>query len=376
VAIYRYVTEGSFDAYMWQALETKARFIGQFMTGDNAARRAEDIGSQELSYAEVKAIASSNPAVLTLAEADAELQRLNLLEKNHLDEQYIARRSVQGLPATIASLSDRLSRLTKDAVTAADHAGDRIEIAGRAYPHDDIPAVLGKRLETLPKHSQQTTSVPLGAYRGLRFGIVLHPDFPAGVYLEGATTRQTGLSRDHQGARAVLNALERLADGYGPECSRVERDLGIAESQLRDFQARLGKPFPHDRYLSQLTDLRDQLKTGLSATGHEANADGKPDVSELADRIKALKAAHTIEATPQRMQSTQVTAEEPITARIRKRQEANSASHQAGDPEVATELPALQPPASRDILSARPPVTFQDQIATERFQQDQQPSLP
>jgi hypothetical protein len=72
VQIFRYVTEGSFDAYMWQALETKARFIGQVITGDNAARRAEDIGSQELSYAEVKAIASGNPAVLTLAEADAD----------------------------------------------------------------------------------------------------------------------------------------------------------------------------------------------------------------------------------------------------------------------------------------------------------------
>ena len=107
VAIYRYVTEGSFDAYMWQALETKARFIGQVITGDNAARRAEDIGGQELSYAEVKAIASGNPAVLTLAEADAELQRLTLLKKNHLDEQYVARRSVRDLPGTIASLSGR-----------------------------------------------------------------------------------------------------------------------------------------------------------------------------------------------------------------------------------------------------------------------------
>ncbi len=101
VAIYRYVTEGSFDAYMWQALETKARFIGQVITGDNAARRAEDIGGQELSYAEVKAIASGNPAVLTLAEADAELQRLALLKKNHLDEQYVARRSVRNLPEVI-----------------------------------------------------------------------------------------------------------------------------------------------------------------------------------------------------------------------------------------------------------------------------------
>src|SRR5204862_890629 len=101
VAIYRYVTTGSFDSYMWQALETKARFIAQVMTGESARRRAEDIGGQELSYAEVKAIASGNPAVLTLAEADAELQRLSVLKKNHLDEQYVARRKVRDLPSAI-----------------------------------------------------------------------------------------------------------------------------------------------------------------------------------------------------------------------------------------------------------------------------------
>src|SRR5688572_4560446 len=86
VAIYRYVTERSFDAYMWQALETKARFIAQVVTAENAVRKAEDIGGQELSYAEVKAIASGNPAVLTLAEADA--QRLSVLKRNHADEQF------------------------------------------------------------------------------------------------------------------------------------------------------------------------------------------------------------------------------------------------------------------------------------------------
>src|SRR2546421_12839644 len=107
---------------MWQALETKARFSAQVMTGSNAARRAEDIGGQELSYAEVKAIASGNPAVLTLAEADAELQRLTLLKKQHLDEQYVARRSVRDLPGTITALSERLSKLTTDQATALAHA--------------------------------------------------------------------------------------------------------------------------------------------------------------------------------------------------------------------------------------------------------------
>src|SRR5580658_839028 len=134
VAIYRYVTERSFDAYMWQALETKAKFIGQVITAENIARRAEDIGSQELSYAEVKAIASGTPAVLTLAEADAELQRLNLLKKNHVDEQYVARRSVRDLPGTVANLSDRLAKLAADEATSESHAEDPITIGCRIYP--------------------------------------------------------------------------------------------------------------------------------------------------------------------------------------------------------------------------------------------------
>ena len=87
-----------------QALETKARFITQVMTGEVSVRLAEDVVGQELSYAEVKAIASDNPAVLTLAEADAELQRLSVLRKNHADEQYTARRRTKELPAAIARL--------------------------------------------------------------------------------------------------------------------------------------------------------------------------------------------------------------------------------------------------------------------------------
>src|SRR4029434_5733841 len=139
VAIYRYVTEGSFDAYMWQALETKARFIAQVMTGASTLRQAEDVGGQELSYAEVKAIASGNPAVLTLAEADAELQRLAILKKNHLDEQYLARRSVRDLPATIAALSERLAHFTADMETVAGRASDLV-IGEQAVSQDDAAA--------------------------------------------------------------------------------------------------------------------------------------------------------------------------------------------------------------------------------------------
>src|SRR5881397_3918073 len=171
VAIYRYVTEGSFDAYMWQALETKARFIGQVITGDNAARRAENIGGQELSYAEVKAIASGNPAVLTLAEADAELQRLHILQKHHADEQFLARRKLKELPGDIARLERRRDALRHDIATATTHARDPISIGERRYNREDAPEALALRLQTLPALVSQTHTVPLGLYRGLTFGL-------------------------------------------------------------------------------------------------------------------------------------------------------------------------------------------------------------
>jgi len=373
VAVYRYVTTGSFDSYMWQALETKARFINQVITGDNALRHADDIGGQELSYAEVKAIASGNPAVLTLAEADAELQRLTLLKKNHLDEQYVARRSVRDLPGTIASLGERLSKLSTDEATATVHASDPITLGKRQWPREDAPAVLAGQLDHLPRGVRDTTRVPLGTYRGLRFGMVLHPQFPPDVYLEGAITRQSVLSRDHQGPRAVLNALERLATGYGSESVRVRQDLSIAESQLRDYQARLGKPFLHEKYLNELTELRDRLKVKLSVTGHESGEEREPTAFELADRIKALKAANTIEGTPQRARQKHSTAEEPVTARIRRRAEAGYDSESAIQPNAAPGpgtalLPEQQKPPGK------PPKTFQERIALERQQLNDGPS--
>jgi hypothetical protein len=298
------------------------------MTGDNALRRAEDIGGQELSYAEVKAIASGNPAVLTLAEADAELQRLTILKKNHLDEQYIARRSVRDLPGTIADLSERLSNLTVDHTAATTHADDPVTIGGRACSREDAPGILAGELDALPRHVTEVRRVPLGTYRGLRFGMVLHPHFPPDVYLEGAISRQSMLSREHQGPRAILNALERLANGFASECARVQQNLGITESQLRDYQARLGKPFLHDAVLSELTAVRDRLKACLSGVTAEPGTAPQASITELVERIKALKTANTAGAVPERVGRTRSTAEEPITARIRRRMEATLGSEE------------------------------------------------
>ena len=93
------------------------------MTGESAVRRAEDVGGSELSYAEVKAIASGNPAVLTLAEADAELQRIAILQKNHADAQYVARKKLRELPEHIQRLLARLSGLQEDKRTTLKDDG-------------------------------------------------------------------------------------------------------------------------------------------------------------------------------------------------------------------------------------------------------------
>src|SRR5262249_49195616 len=153
-----------------------------------------------------------------------------------------------------------------DQATATAHANDAINIGRQAVFREDAPAALAQQLDRLPRNVRDTTRVPIGTYRGLRFGLVLHPQFPPDVFLEGKISRQSMLARDHHGPRAILNALERLANGYASDCDRIRQDRAIAESQLRDYRDRLGKPFQHEKYLSELTELRDQLKAGLSAS--------------------------------------------------------------------------------------------------------------
>jgi len=223
----------------------------------------------------------------------------------------------------------------------------------------------------VPRNVRETTHVPLGTYQGLRFGLVLHPQFPPEVYLQGAITRRSESLRDHQGPRAVLNAVERLAGTYGAECARLQEDLSIADAQLRDHRAHLGKPFVHDVYLSELANLRDQLKIGLSAAAQAQGDKAGPSVSELAERIKALKAAHSIEATPHRLQQKHISAEESVTARIRRRTEAIPSAHPI-ESDAASSPETVLPAESAQDSSSKPKMTFQDRIAMDQQPKDRE----
>src|SRR5213078_3669945 len=107
-----------------------------------------------------KAIASGNPGVLTLAEADAELQRLAILRKSHADEQFLARRALRELPERIERLRQRLEGLTADIATAKSNEG--ISIGSRPVAVEDAVTILGHRLEGLPGYVMATQRVPLG----------------------------------------------------------------------------------------------------------------------------------------------------------------------------------------------------------------------
>src|ERR1700693_1459407 len=111
VEIHRYVTEGSFDAYMWQTLETKARFIQQVMSGQTSVRSAEDLEGGGLPYAETKAIPSGNPAVMEKVKIDAEIRKLDQLRAAHLNQHYNISSQIAGLPRRIAEANETLTCL-------------------------------------------------------------------------------------------------------------------------------------------------------------------------------------------------------------------------------------------------------------------------
>lgn len=324
VAIYRYVTQGSFDAYMWQALETKARFISQVMTGDVNQRTADDIGGQELSYAEVKAIASGNPAVLTLAETDAELQRLAVLRKNHLDDQYLIRRKLMELPGSIERLGQRLNGLEADFIKATSTDLPEFSIEGHPYAAADITRIIAEKLERLPTQVSSPREFKLGEYSGLEFGLIAHPYGPKQLYLKGNETRVNDLSSDRNGPRAILNALQRMVSSYAERIDDTRQRLSVAEQQVKDYQERSGSKFEQEGYATELRSLRDQLRNALSQNENDTPKDEKPvlSASEIASQIEQLRSSQIISHGVEREHGKKQTkAIEAITTQIHKRKE-------------------------------------------------------
>ena len=261
-------------------------------------------------------------------------------------------------------------------------------IAAHDEPLPPAEAV-GERMAALPEKVSETRRCKLGTHRGLEFGLILHPLGGAEVYLDGAVTRRAALLRGSPGPRAVLNALERLADGYESEVQHVREDWRWHRGSSATTTPASDEPFPHGAYLGELTDLRDRLKAGLSQATPEPHA---PPVAELAERIQALRAAHTVEAAPERTAPRRAaSAEEPVTSRIRRRIEPVSAAEpvEAEPTTAATVIPlakateneppalpvAISPSTSMPAAPARPQPAYGERLTRSRRQPDLQLSL-
>ena len=163
--------------------------------------------------------------------------------------------------------------------------------------------------------------------------------------VEGALRRSISLARDVHGPRAILNAVERLIGSAEAERDTARRDLAIAQGQLRDYEARLGTGFTHAAYLEALTTLRNQLEAALASTAQDGAEGSLPSVGALVERLKALHAAHTLDAAPERAAPRPTaTVAEAITTRIRQREQAEAAPQPEDVPSpVSPTTPALLP---------------------------------
>ncbi len=262
VQIVRYATEGSFDAYMWQTLETKARFIQQVMSGQVTVREAEDLEGGALSYAEIKAIASGNPVVLEKVKIDTEVRRLDILRAAHINMQYDIAKQVRGLPERIGRMNARIEGLASDLhrSTAHDTGEFAIAIGDVTYrgkkareqaAHILIMAIQGMMFD-------QEVKV-IGKYKG--FEIFVKAGRADTFYLRGHFAYEmhfdpNNLFDNIKAMDAELRYLERdIANG--------RENLAQMQKNLADFQEQLGRPFEHETALAELLIKQQEINEKL-----------------------------------------------------------------------------------------------------------------
>ena len=278
VEIYRYVTEGSFDSYMWQTLENKARFIAQAMATGVSARVLEDIGEQELSYAEVKAIATGNPHLLILAQMDSDLQQLSILRRAHRDEQQEMRRRLVQLPDAIARMEARTSELEQDVARVVDTKGDSFtciigsrsfaktkgeEQSARKRAADALALEIATQAVKM-KGEPSPWSVKLGALGGL--DLVLHgqrvgvQETRWKVAVEGAGRYNVATLDRPADAGGLIVKLENAIRRLEGDLARHRAKEEAARQELASYQEQGEQEFAKEDEFQSLKELSGRLK--------------------------------------------------------------------------------------------------------------------
>ena len=283
VDIYRYVTEQTFDAYLYQLVEGKQKFASQIMTSKSPVRSAEDIDETALSYAEIKMLATGNPYIKEKMDLDIQVQKLKMLKSNFLSEKYgLEDKVIKFYPQQIAYLKSRVEGLTKDVETAKLHPKPIDEqplgmmVSGVSYSEK---AEAGQAIINACKSMNSPNAIPLGEYRG--FQMELYFDTVQRNYvvkLKGETSRDVPLGDDsHGNIVRIDNGIERFEEALADTKNSLEN----TEKQFETAKQEIEKPFAKEDELRAKTARLDELNILLNMDKKENEiVGGEPDEGE------------------------------------------------------------------------------------------------
>lgn len=283
VDIYRYVTEQTFDAYLYQLVEGKQKFASQIMTSKSPVRSAEDIDETALSYAEIKMLATGNPYIKEKMDLDIQVQKLKMLKSNFLSEKYgLEDKVIKFYPQQIAYLKSRVEGLTKDVETAKLHPKPIDEqplgmtVSGVSYSEK---TEAGQAIINACKSMNSPDAIPLGEYRG--FQMELYFDTVQRNYvvkLKGETSRDVPLGDDsHGNIVRIDNGIERFEETLADTKNSLEN----TEKQFETAKQEIEKPFAKEEELKAKTVRLDELNILLNMDKKENEiVGGEPDEGE------------------------------------------------------------------------------------------------
>lgn len=287
VEIYRYVTEQTFDAYLYQLVEGKQKFASQIMTSKSPVRSAEDIDETALSYAEIKMLATGNPYIKEKMDLDIQVQKLKMLKSNFLSEKYgLEDKVIKFYPQQIAYLKSRVEGLTKDVETAKSHPKPIDEqplgmmVSGVSYSEK---AEAGQAIINACKSMNSPDAIPLGEYRG--FQMELYFDTVQRNYvvkLKGETSRDVPLGDDsHGNIVRIDNGIERFEEALADTKNSLEN----TEKQFETAKQEIEKPFAKEEELRAKTARLDELNILLNMDKKENEiVGGEPDEGEMIEK--------------------------------------------------------------------------------------------
>ena len=295
VQIYNYVTEGTFDAYLFQTLENKQRFIGQIMTSKSPVRSCEDVDEQVLSYAEVKALCAGNPLIKEKMNLDVEVAKLKVLKADHQSQKYrLEDKLLKEFSASIQRQKVEIAALQQDVKVVELNPQVKDGFCGMTVKgmHFEDKLAAGERLLLACKEMPTAETVTLGSYRG--FGLDLRFDTFRNEYqavLRGATSHFVPLGTD---ARGNLTRLDNALDNFPDRIARAENQLQTLYQQRDAAQQEVQKPFPKEAELAEKSARLAELDTLLNMEGRPEPEQEEPEAVQGERRpsvLAGLKAA-------------------------------------------------------------------------------------